>query len=906
MKNPGNVLVIGGGIAGIQASLDLADRGFNVYLVEKTPSIGGRMAQLDKTFPTMDCSICILAPKMIEINRRQNIKLLTFSEVKEVRGEPGSFAVKILRKSRFIEEEKCTGCGDCIDACPVSLPNEFDMALRKRKAIYRPFPQAVPQFFSIDKKGIPPCQAACPAGVNVQGYIALIRQGKFNEALELIRRDIPFPGICGRVCFHPCEAECERGKVDEALAINSLKRFVSDYELKNKNKSRIAPIPKTHKEKVAVIGSGPAGLTAASELAKNGYPVMVFESLPEPGGMLRVGIPEYRLPRDVLDSDIAHIKDLGVEIRTNVLIGKDLTFDELSKEYDALFIATGMHEGKKRGFEGEELTGVIDAIDFLREVNLGKRVELGNRVAVICVHRLLAIDAARVALRLGPKEVNVIYRKSRKSMLYHGRMGDQMQKEIEEAEREDVKTHCMIWPTKILGKNGKVVGVKCARMMLGKRLKSGKRQLIPIKNSEFTMEVDSVILAIGQEPHFILPKEIELTEKNTIKVDPVTLETNLPGIFAGGEVESGPSTAIVSISAGKRAAVSIDRYLGGEDLKRGREEDRKLVKEIDKECVEKKARQVMGVLPFEKRIGNFQEVTIGFTKEMALKEADRCLNCGGCSLCFECEKVCEPQAIKHDQKQEIVDLNVGAIIVSTGFVPFDPSNIKEYGYGKYRNVLTSMELERLLSASGPTDGKLIRPVDNKTPHKIGFIQCVGSRSLKDNPYCSSVCCMYATKEAALIKEHENQSEVTIFYTDIRAFGKGFREFIDRAKREWGIEYFRAKPSEIREDPKTQDLTIKYENTLTGEMKSLQVDLVVLCTALVPPPDNKKLAKTLGIKVDEYGFFQVGHTLLAPLNSTKPGIFLSGCCHKPQDIPDSVAEGKGAAARVAEFLAGMGS
>jgi heterodisulfide reductase subunit A-like polyferredoxin len=346
--------------------------------------------------------------------------------------------------------------------------------------------------------------------------------------------------------------------------------------------------------------------------------------------------------------------------------------------------------------------------------------------------------------------------------------------------------------------------------------------------------------------------------------------------------------------------------LSGEDLKVERREI-KLVEEVSKEGVEKRARQIMPLLSMKERVESFHEVETGFTEEMALEEAKRCLNCGGCSLCLECEKVCEPEAIRHNQKQEIIDLNVGAIIVATGFVPFDPSNIKEYGYGKYKNVLTSMELERLLSASGPTDGNLVRPSDNKIPHKIAFIQCVGSRSLKDYyPYCSSVCCMYATKEAALIKEHERKSEVSIFYTDIRAFGKGFREFVNRAKKEWGIEYFRAKPSEIREDPKTLDLSIKYEDTLTGEMRSLQVNLVVLCTALVPTPENKELAETLGIKVDEYGFFQVGHPLLAPLNATKPGIFLSGCCHTPQDIPDSVAEGKGAAARAAEFLARMHS
>jgi heterodisulfide reductase subunit A-like polyferredoxin len=908
MEKDVNVLVVGGGIAGMQASIDLADRGFKVYLVEKTPSIGGRMAQLDKTFPTMDCSICILAPKMIDVDRRQNIKLLTYSEVKEVTGEPGNFNVKILKKSRFVDAEKCTGCGECIEVCPVTSPREFDMGLGMRKAIYRPFPQAVPNIFVIDKKGTPPCRAACPAGVNAQGYIALITQGKFNEALELIRRDIPFPGVCGRICYHPCEADCERGKVDESVAINALKRFVSDYELKTEKKKKVAPIPKTHTEKIAVIGSGPSGLTAAYELVKRGYPVTVLESLPKPGGMLRTGIPEYRLPKEVLDAEIDHIKDLGVEIRTSVSIGKDLMFNELLQKYDATFIASGMHKGAKLGIDGEELKGVVNAIDFLREVNLGKKVELGDRVAVICVHRLLALEATRVALRLGPKEVNVIYRRSRQSMLHHKRIQERIQKEIEETEREGANIHVMIWPTKIPGKDGRVVGIECARMTLGEPDESGRRRLVPIKGSEFIMDLDAVIIAVGQAPDVsFLPEEVELTEKNTIKVDPITLETSLPGVFAGGEVESGPSTAIASIAAGKRAAVSIDRYLRGEDLKVGREKEIKLVEEVSKEGVEKRPRQVMPLLPVEKRIKGFDEIETGFTEEMALQEAERCLKCGGCSECLECEKICEAKAIVHDQKEESIELNVGAIIIATGFVPFDPSGIKEYGYGKYKNVLNSMELERLLSASGPTGGKLARPSDNKTPHKIAFIQCVGSRSLKGGyPYCSSVCCMYATKEATLIKEHERESEVYIFYTDIRAFGKGFREFVNRAKKEWGIEYFRAKPSEIREDPKTRDLLIKYEDTLTGEMNNLQVGLVVLCTALVPPQDNQRLAETLGVKVDEYGFFEVQHKLLAPLDATAPGIFLCGCCQGPKDIPDSIAQAKGAAARAVEFIARTGS
>jgi heterodisulfide reductase subunit A-like polyferredoxin len=895
MKIHDSVLVVGGGIAGIQASLDLADRGFNVYLVEKTPSIGGRMVQLDKTFPTMDCSICILAPKMIDVNRRQNIRLLTYSEVKDVRGEPGKFSVKILRKPRFVDEKKCTGCGDCTEACPVDLLSEFDMALGTRKAIYRPFPQAVPKIFVIDKKGTPKCQAACPAGIHVQGYIALIRDRKYKEALKLIRNDNPLPLICGRVCFHPCETDCERGTFDEPVAINSLKRFLTDWELEH-GMEEAESINKKHEEEIAIIGSGPTGLTAAYELVKKGYPVTVFESSPEPGGMLRTGIPEYRLPKKLLEIEIKRLKDLGVNIRTSTTIGSDLTIDQLwQKGYKAILIAIGAQESRKLGIAGEDFGKVLPALDFLKDVNLGKRVDLGDQVVVIGGGNV-AVDAARTALRLGSKDVRVLYRRSRKEM-------PAFPLDANEAENEGVKFQYLVAPKKIMGGKGKVTSLECIRMKLGEPDKSGRRRPLFIKGSEFIMDTDAVIVAIGETPDVsFLPEEVKVTEGRTIECEPMTLETALPGIFAGGDAVSGPATVVDAIAAGKKAAISINQYLRGEipEVKRV---ETKLVKDVLKKGIEKKARQIMPILPLEKRVESFHEVEKGFTEEMALKEAERCLNCGGCSLCLECEKVCEPKAIIHDQKQEIIDLNIGAIIVSTGFIPFNPSNIKEYGYGKHKNVLTSMELERLLSASGPTSGKLARPSDNKIPHKIAFIQCVGSRSLKDYyPYCSSVCCMYATKEAVLIKEHEKESEVSIFYTDIRAFGKGFREFVNRAKKEWKIEYLRAKPSEIREDPKSLDLIIKYEDTLTGEMRNLQVDLVVLCTALVSSPDNKELAETLGIGVDKYGFFQVGHPLLAPLNATKPGIFLAGCCHNPKDIPDSVADGKGAASRAAEFLA----
>ncbi len=895
MEKEASVVVIGGGIAGIQASVDLADRGYKVHLVEKTPSIGGSMVMLDKTFPTMDCSICILAPKMIDCYRHPNINLLTYSEVKEVEGSAGDFTVKVLRKTRFVDEEKCTGCDNCTEVCTVTLPNEFEGSLGTRKAIYRPFPQAIPNVFTIDKKGVPLCRVACPGGINVQGYVALIKDGKFEEALELIRTAIPFPAVCGKVCFHPCEAECERGKVEEPIAIKALKRFVSDYEVK-KGKEKIEPFPRKYDDKVAVIGAGPAGLTAAFELVKLGYPVTVFESMPEPGGMLRYGIPPYRLPKEDLDIEIQRIIDSGVEIKTSTQLGKDITVDGLFEDgYKSAFIAIGAQDSRGLNVEGEELEGVVQAIDYLKNVNMGKRGLVKGKVTVIGGGDV-AMDAARSAIRDGCEEVSILYRRSRGEMPANP-------EDVEMAEEEGVKFRFLVNPMRFTGKDGRITGVECLRMELGEPDDSGRRRPIPIEGSEFLMEADTVILAIGQVPDTSsIPEGIETTRWETISADEVTLETSRPGVFAGGDIVDGPSTVIEVIGSGKRAAESIDRYLRGEDLRRGRDEPVQEVEEVSKEGVEPRPREKMPKLQVVDRFGNFSEVELGFTEEMAIREAERCLSCGGCSECLECEKICDPNAIDHQQVEEHVDLNVGAIIVATGLTPFDPSGIKEYGYGRYQNVITALELERLVSATGPTTGHLIRPSDHSVPKKVAFIQCVGSRSLGEgHQYCSAVCCMHATKEAMLVKEHEPQTEVSIFYTDLRAFGKGFRELVNRARDRYGVEYVRAKPSEIREDPQTGELSFWYEDTTTGDMNEVEFDLVVLSTALTPNPGNPELAKILGVELDEYGFYKSQNPILAPLDTTREGIFVCGYCQEPKDIPDSIADASGAAARAAEIV-----
>jgi len=728
-------LVIGAGIAGMQTALDIADKGFKVHLVEKEPSIGGHMSQLDKTFPTLDCSACIITPKMVDTANHPNIDLLTYSEIVQIEGGAGDFKVIIRKKPRYVDMTKCTACADCVAQCPVTLPNEYDMGLGMKKAIYIPFPQAVPLKYTIDRRGTSPCTATCPLHCNAHGYVALISQGKFKEALERVREKLPFPGILAYACTHPCERECKRIEKDRPISICHLKRFLVDHV--EEPEFEFTP-PEEKGKKIAIVGGGPSGLTAGYDLRKMGYSVTLFESKNELGGLLICGLPSYRLPRQVVKKDLSVIEKMGIEVRLNAQVGKDIYPETLYQSYDAIFIAGG-------------IAGVESILQTL--------------------------------------------------------------------------------------------------------------------------------------------KGLKKTRGGTIQVNSISLETGVKGVFAGGDMVTGPGTIVESMAHGRKAAISIDRYLRGEDLIKGRESEGTQISPL------------RSLLPYSKRMERetlpnmVKPLSPSLTMEEAMEEARRCLNCAGCSDCGECAKACQPKAVNYGMKEEIIELHVGAIILATGFDPFNPRLKPEFGYGIYPNVLHGLEVERLCSASGPTKGEIL--IQGKKPKEVVFIHCVGSRDkTAGNEYCSRVCCMYTAKQAHLLRDKIPDARLTVLYMDVRAFGKGFEEFYERVQKE-EIIYRRGNPSEVfRRNGK---LVVRGEDTLLGEPFEMEADLVVLASGLVPRKEDDILRNMLGLENSSDKFYAEAPGL-DPIMTKVEGIFLAGCCQGPKDIPDTVAQASGAASLACALLA----
>jgi heterodisulfide reductase subunit A-like polyferredoxin len=897
-KKVGAVMVVGGGIAGMQSALDLANSGFKVYLVERTSSIGGRMAQLDKTFPTNDCSMCMISPKLIEVAKHRNIEIITNAQLEALDGEAGNFSAKILIKPRYIDLNKCTGCGDCISACPVELKNEFEQGLSKCKATSRRYPQAIPGAFAITKGDRPPCKLTCPAGCNGQGYIALTGKGKYLEAFDHIKQWIPLPASVGRICHHPCEQQCNRGHLDEPLGIAPIKAFVADIVRRKRKEGTLAPeiLNKIDpsKPKIAVVGSGPSGLTCAGDLAKKGYQVSLFEASSAPGGQLQWAIPQYRLPREALKADIQEIIGLGIELKLNTPIKDNYNLAYLKAQgYQAIYLAIGAQKSRNLSIPGSDLPGVLLALDFLKEVTKAWPVKIGNKVVVVGGGNV-AMDVARSARRLGASEVHVFCLEARSEMPAHTW-------EIEEAEEEGIQIHNSWGPRAIQARDRRVASIefiKCTSVF------NQERKFDPQYDTNITsiIECDTVIVAIGQAAELSVLSHnttIKTTRAGLIAADPLTLATGEPGIFAGGDGVSGPKSAVEAIAHGHEAAISIERYLNGQDLKQGRENVAEKPASLPEGQHIKQKRVPLRKIDMTRRLSSFDEINLLYSEDEARRESERCLNCGLCSECLQCAVVCQAKAVDHTQKAERLEIKVGSVVLAPGFDPFDAKIKGEYGYGRMPNVVTSLEFERILSASGPYQGQVRRPSDGRHPVKIGWIQCVGSRDQScGRDYCSSVCCMYATKEAIIAKEHENAIQPTIFYNDIRAYGKNFERYYESARNKFGVRYINSIPSGVKELQKSHNLLLEYTGD-DGKKVQEEFDLVVLSVGMVPAEGSNELAEKVGVQLDRFGFCDADK--MNPGTTSRPGVFVAGAFTGPIDIPESVVSASGAACLAGENI-----
>lgn len=922
-----DVLVIGGGIAGMETSLTLGDMGYKVLLVEKEASIGGKMVLLSKVFPTLDCASCISTPKMASTAHHPNITVLTSSEVKDIsKNGNGDFTVRINKKSTYVNSAACTGCGECEAACTVAKSDPFNFDLVAHRAIHIPFPQAVPKKAVMIREGTSPCSFACPAGVKAHGYVSLVRSGKYEQAFHLHMEDAPLPGSLSRACYAPCEGQCTRGELEGTVSIRAIKRFMVDHYYKKHPEPEYGPPELIPDKKIAVVGSGPAGLSAAYHLARKGYAVTIFESAVEAGGMLRYGIPAYRLPKAVVDRDIKNITALGVEIKTKTAIASLESLKD--RGFDAAFLALGTMEGFKMGIEGEDLEGVTDCMTFLKQANSPQSIDLSGKKVLIVGGGNAAIDPARMAIRLGAEKVVIQYRRSRAEMPAHDW-------EVTAALEEGVELQVLKNPVKFKGSNGQLEAVESITMKLGEPDDSGRRRPIPVEGSEQSLPFDLVILAIGLKPSTSpFAEELDLNRNGTIQVNDETLETSMPSVFAGGDVVSGPSMIVSAIGHGKRAAFYIDRYIKSESLDGITFDNRLPAVEASAVFSRYKSnngnngngsgkRQILPVvgletpqpsisnrppvekreLPIAERIKSMAEVELPFTEEEARYGANRCLDCGICSECHECVKVCPANAINFDLRDEEETMNVKSVIISTGFKLFDAHLKPTYGYGKYSNVITAMQMDRILAPTRPYN-HVIRPSDGKAPDNIAYVLCTGSRDITiDNPLCSKVCCMYSIKQAQLIMGALPLADITIYYIDIRTFGKGYEEFYRQAKG-MGVYFVKGRVAQINEK-ENGNLDLQYED-MEGEggLKHMEHDLVVLSTGFSPNIDYVYMFKNGKLALDPYAYVQEIDEDINPGKTSINGVFVAGAASAPRDIPDSILHSGAAAAQTAAYIERM--
>ena len=907
-----DALVIGGGIAGQEAALSLADMDHKVLLVERGLSIGGKMIQLSKVFPTLDCAACITTPKMSETARHPNITLMLNSEIEGITKNGSDFQVNITKNPRYVIQENCTGCQQCEVVCPEVRLDEYNCNLAGRKVAYIPFSLANPRIATIDRQDhSAPCINECPGGVKAYGFISLSRNGQYEEAMKLHLEDIPFPGSLGRACYAPCQNACTRASLEAPVDIRKIKRYFADWYYEKYPEAPAVEINNKTGKKVAVIGSGPAGITAAYHLALKGHTVKIFEAASGAGGMLRLALPEYRAPKSVVDRDLKNITVLGVEIEVN----KKVTDLKALKQsgFDAVFVSVGTHDAVTSKCEGSDLKGVVNCLDFLRESNIGNKENLtGKRVMVIGGGNT-AIDAARTSLRLGAEKVTVIYRRSHEEMPCFA-------PEIHEAEEEGVEIMILRNPVKYIGENGQIKQVQLVKMRLGEKDAGGRRSSEPVKGSEYIEKVDYVIEAIGLKPStspFAI--QIKLNKNGTISVDNKTLQTSVEYIFAGGDTVTGATTLIEAAGQGKKAAFFMDKYL--RNLNMNDFEDGDKLPAIDKAIVLSRITATAAApatSPTDHRspitdhsVPSWEEVEKTFTEDELKSSTQRCLDCSNCRECHQCLSICPANAIDFSQKKQTVSKTVKSVVVTTGYKLFPPEGKPDYGYTKYANVIDSMQMDRLIAPTRPYNN-VLRPGDGKTPDNIAYVLCTGSRDsaientscsveCSNNPICSQICCMYSIKQAQLLMGALPMADIAIYYMDIRAFGKGYEEFFQQSKA-MGVNFVKGKVAKIRENENgSGDLILRYEDVTKGVVKEAKHDLVILSVGVLPNKEVPQMFKNQILELDQFNFVKQTDELVSPALTSIEGVFVAGAASGPKDIPDSILSAGCAATEVAGYL-----
>ncbi|WP_372594664.1 FAD-dependent oxidoreductase [Actinotalea sp.] len=897
-----DVLVIGSGIGGMESSIKLGDMGYKVLLVEKEASVGGRMILLSKVFPTLDCASCISGPKMSSTINHPNITTKTYSEVTGItRDASGRFRAEVKEKPTFVDWSACTGCSDCQTACTVAVPDEFNSDLVARRAAYIPFPQAVPKKAVLTREGTSPCIGACPAGIKAHGYVSLVRSGKDEEAFQLVLDATPLVGTLGRACYAPCESDCSRAKLEGTVPIRLIKRFAADQHYATAGEVPAGPVVEIAPQnghRVAVVGSGPAGLTAAWQLARQGYQVTIFEKRSAPGGYLRHAIPAYRLPHEVVDADIANLTSIGVEIECDARI-TDLEALKESGGYDAVVVATGTQEATAMAVPNEDVAGSVTGLDFLAAVANDTAPDLAGKRVVIVGGGNVAMDAARVSLRLGAAQARVVYRRTRAEMPAH-------HVEADDAEAEGAVFDFLVTPIEVLASDGRVSGIRLQTMRLGEPDSSGRRSPEPVPGAETTLDCDMVISTIGMSPDSTLYEHlVGIGKGRRIAVDPQTLQTELPYLFAAGDVTMGATDITRAIGAGRRVAHMVDRWVTGRPLNGFTALDDR-IDTIDQDRVLSRQtayghrNPIKGEVDLVPHPRDFHEIEAALTPEQARAGAGSCLDCGVCSECQECVRVCPADAIRMDQKETVSTVEVGAVVVSTGYKLFAADAKPEYGWGRFPNVITGMQMDRLLAPTRPYN-TVLRPGDGKVPERIAYISCTGSRDKQvGNPLCSKVCCMYSIKQNQLIMGALPLADVTMHYMDMRASGKRYDEFYEQAK-DMGAQYIRGRVSGITEK-ENGDLVLRYEDTEgTGAIVEAEYDLVVLAVGIQPNRDVERLFTGEQLAMDEHFYVAEPSEDLDPGRTDIPGVFVAGTASGAKDIVDTIVHAGAAVAQVAAHL-----